>query len=221
MIRVVVVHQTRLITSLIATSLDEEEDIQVVGQAGSQSEALTLVEETACNILLVAATLPENGALMLTHTLSQTHPDIKVLIFGVPKSKVLILQYVMAGAAGYVLQEVAADRLFDNIRAAYEGKALISPDIAAVFIEHITELAQLSSQAHLDLATYEALTPREMEVLELIDAGLSNQEIAARLFIEVGTVKNHVHNILQKLDVSNREDAAAHLPYIKDQETEG
>lgn len=221
MIRVVVVHQTRLIASLVAISLQDEEDIQVVGQANSEAEALKLIERSSCNIVLVAATLPDNGALTLTQALTQTNPEIKVLVFGVPKSKVLILQYVMAGAAGYVLQEVAADRMFDNIRAAHEGKALVSPDIAAAFIEHITELAQLSSRVNLHPAAYESLTPRELEVLELIDAGLSNQEIADRLFIEVGTVKNHVHNILRKLDVSSREDAAAHLPFIKNEDAEG
>jgi len=204
-----------LIASLIAVSLDEETDIQVLGQASSQAEALALIENSTCNIVLVSATLPDNGALSLTQSLTHTHPEIKVLVFGVPKSKSLIVQYVMAGAAGYVLQEVSADRLFENVRAAYEGKALVSPDIAAAFMEQITELAHLSSQVHLDPSAYEALTPREMEVLELIDVGLSNQQIAGRLFIEVGTVKNHVHNILRKLDVSSREDAAAHLPFIK------
>ncbi|MCA9874666.1 MAG: response regulator transcription factor [Ardenticatenaceae bacterium] len=215
-----IVHQTRLIASLIATSLHEEPDIRVVGQTDNQAEAIRIIEESACNIVLVSATLPDNGALTLTQSLTQEHPEIKVLVFGVPKSKALILQYVMAGAAGYVLQEVAVDRLFENIRAAHEGKALISPDIAAAFMEQITELAQLSSKVNLHPSAYEALTPRELEVLELIDSGLSNQEIAERLYIEVGTVKNHVHNILRKLNVNNREDAAAHLPFIKSNEAE-
>ena len=124
----------------------------------------------------------------------------------------------MAGASGYVLQEVSIDKMFDNIRAAYDDQALISPQMAAAFMEHIAELAQVASRVSLDVTAYESLTPRELEVLELIDAGLTNLQIAERLFIEVGTVKNHVHNILSKLEVSSRSDAAAHLPYIQDQD---
>lgn len=215
MINVLIVHQTRLIASLVAATLKEEEDIRVVGQSDNVAVALELAGSHHCDIVLVAATLPDNGALTLTQQISQNYPDVKVLVFGLPKSKNLILQYVMAGAAGYILQEVDVDRLFENIRAAHAGKALVSPAIAAAFMAHITELAQLSANSSLDPAVYNTLTPRELEVLALIDEGLSNQEIAARLFIEIGTVKNHVHNILRKLDVSSREEAAAHLPFIQ------
>lgn len=216
MIRVLIVHQTQLIASLLSTVLDEQEDIRVVGQATSVNEALERVVTTRSNIVLVAATLPDNGALKLTQTLAESHPGVKVLVTGVPRSKSVILQYVMAGASGYILQEVPVDTLFDNIRAAHEDKAIVSPAIAAAFIDHIAELAQLSSQIAISPSTYDELTPRELEVLELIGEELTNQEIADRLYIEVGTVKNHVHNILQKLDVSSRTDAAAHLPYIKE-----
>lgn len=215
MIRILVVHSTQLIASLLATVLDSEPDIRVVARATTLRQALQAVEESRCNIVLVTAALPDNGALTLTRKISEHHPEIKVLVVGVPKSKSIILQYVMAGASGYVLQEVPVEKMFDNIRAAHDEKAIVSPDIAAAFMEQIAELAHLSSRVNLDPSSYEELTPRELEVLELIGEGLSNQEIADRLFIEVGTVKNHVHNILQKLDVSSREDAAAHLPYIK------
>jgi len=80
----------------------------------------------------------------------------------------------------------------------------------------ITELAYISSQDGLDTTAVSELTNREREVLNLIGEGLTNQEIADQLFIEVGTVKNHVHNLLKKLDVSNREDAAAYLPYLEE-----
>jgi DNA-binding NarL/FixJ family response regulator len=87
--------------------------------------------------------------------------------------------------------------------------------MAAAFMDHIAELAHISAGPYLQPDAYSELTPRELEVLELISEGLSNQEIADQLYIEVGTVKNHVHNLLKKLDAANREDAAAHLPFIK------
>ena len=217
MIRVLVVHQTRLISSIITSVLEEEEDITVVGQATDVDSALTLLEESPCEMVLVAATLPENGALQLTEAVAQTGSSTKVLVIGLPKSKNAILQYVAAGASGYVLQEVSTDRLLDHIRAAYDGKAIISPDIAAALMNHISELAQISTQTNVDPSAYSELTPREREVLDLVGEEYSNQEIADQLFIEVGTVKNHVHNILKKLDVSSRHEAAAYLPFVEDE----
>lgn len=217
MIRILVVHQTRLISSIISSVLDEEEDITVLGQATGSDEALGRLQKEPCEIVLVAATLPENGALKITEAVAQMEKPPKVLVIGLPKSKNAILQYVAAGASGYVLQEVSTERLLDHIRAVYDGKAIISPDIAAALMNHISELAQISTQTDIDPSAYSELTPREREVLELIGEEYSNQQIADRLFIEVGTVKNHVHNILKKLDVSSRHEAAAYLPFVKDE----
>lgn len=217
MIRILVVHQTRLISSIISSVLDEEEDITVLGQATSSEAALERLDQEPCEIVLVAATLPENGALRITEAVAQMESPPKVLVIGLPKSKNAILQYVAAGASGYVLQEVSTERLLDHIRAVYDGKAIISPDIAAALMNHISELAQISTQTDIDPSAYSELTPREREVLELIGEEYSNQQIADRLYIEVGTVKNHVHNILKKLDVSSRHEAAAFLPFVEDE----
>ena len=215
MIRVLVVHQTRLISSIIASVLEEEEDISVIGQATDVEQALQQLDDQECEIALVAATLPENGALQITEAIAQRDTPAKVLVIGLPNAKNAILQYVAAGASGYVLQEVSTERLLDHIRAAYDGKAIIGPDIAAAMMSHISELARISEQTDIDPQAYAELTPREREVLELVGEDCSNQEIADRLFIEVGTVKNHVHNILKKLDVSSRHEAAAFLPLVK------
>ncbi|MBK8902988.1 MAG: response regulator transcription factor [Anaerolineaceae bacterium] len=220
MIRVIVVHQTRLIASLIASVLTEEEGIFVVGLATSVEEALGKVARSNCNMMLVAATLPNQGALSLTREMVKLDPSVKVMVIGMPDSENMILQYVMAGAAGYVLQDVTTERLLENIWAAHNEKALISPDIAAKLIQQLAELARLSTQRALDPMAVDELTPRERDVLTLIGEGMTNQEIADRLVVEVGTVKTHVHNILKKLDVSNREDAAAYLHFLDDdQET--
>ena len=218
MVRILVVHPTRLVCSLYVSVFDERPNMEVVAQATTIDDARKQIETCDCGIVLVSATLPNNGALTLTKEISREYPEIKVLIVGLPKSTNAILQYVMAGASGYVLQDVTVDRLFENIQAAHEDKALISPTIAAAFMDHIAELAHISARPYLEPDAYSELTPREVEVLDLIGEGLTNQEIADKLYIEVGTVKNHVHNILKKLDVSSREDAAAHLPFIQQDE---
>lgn len=214
MIRVIVVHQTKLIANIIASVLSDEPDIHVVATAVTPQEALHKLNMSNSNMVLVPATLPDNGALTLTKTVAASYPDTKVLIIGVPKSESIILQYVMAGAAGYVLRDVPAERLLDNLRAAHKEEALVSPTIAASLMNHIAELAQISAQTVLDPQAVATLTPRERDVLNLIGDEMTNQEIADKLVIEVGTVKNHVHNILSKLDVSTREEAASFLPLL-------
>jgi DNA-binding NarL/FixJ family response regulator len=214
MIRVIVVHQAKLIANIIASVLSEEPDIYVVGTAVTPEEALGKLERSNCNMILASATLPDQGALTLTQAVAAPHSGTKVLIIGVPQSESVILQYVAAGAAGYVLQDVPVERLLENVRAAYEDKALVSPTVAAALMNQVAELAHVSAQHKLDPQAIAELTPRELDVLNLIGKGLTNQEIAERLVIEVGTVKNHVHNILKKLDVSSREEAASYLPLL-------
>lgn len=220
MIRILVVHPMRLICSLYASVFDEKPSMEVVAQATTAEDALGQIETCACDIVLVSATLTDNGALELTKKICQKYPEIKVIVVGLPELKNAILQYVMSGASGYVLQDVTVDRLFNNIQAVQEHKALVSPTMAAAFMEHITKLAHVTARSYLEPDAYSELTPRELEVLKLIDKGLTNQEIAGELHIEVGTVKNHVHNILKKLDVASRENAAAHLPFIQQDENE-
>jgi RNA polymerase sigma factor (sigma-70 family) len=129
-------------------------------------------------------------------------------VTGVEESPQAIMKYVEAGASGYVLSEVNLDDLLGNVRAAPEGKAFASPEIISRLMSRVSELAKLCLDREVILATLESLTPREREILELISQGLSNQEIGERLTIEVGTVKNHVHNILYKLNVESRQEAA-------------
>jgi two-component system NarL family response regulator len=216
MVKVVVVHQTFLIGNIIASVLSDETDITVVGRATTVDEAMSYLQAGRCNMFLVSAKLPDNGALKLTEVVTNANPAVKVLVTGLPESKNIILQYVMAGAAGYVLEDVSVEHLLDHIRAAHDDRALVSPEMAAALMGQITELAYISSQDRLDTTAVTDLTSREREVLNLIGEGMTNQEIADHLFIEVGTVKNHVHNLLKKLDVGSREDAAAYLPYLEE-----
>jgi len=197
--------------NVIAAVLEDESDIAVVGCAITVDAALD--QAPGCDVMLVSTTLPDNGALKLTQAISEDHPSVKVLALGLAESEAEVLQYVEAGAAGYVLKDDSVDELLRNIRAAYNGEALVSPEIAAALMDRVAELAQLfETVAGIDPSA--GLTERELEVLELIGQGLSNQGIADRLFIEVGTVKNHVHSILDKLNVSSRRDAAAYLAIV-------
>lgn len=214
MIRVLVVTQIGLIGNLAAAILKGEPDIEVAGIVTSAGEAMRRVEE--CDVVLVSPRLPEGAALDLTSLISEKHPSVKVIIFGLSESSEHVMQYVEAGAAGYVVRDSDVDELIERIRAAAQDRALVSPEIAASLMSRVAAYAQIVTDADTGRKATAALTRREREVLALIGAGLSNPEIAQRLVIEVGTVKRHVHNLLRKLGVRNREDAAAHLFLLKD-----
>jgi len=214
MIRVLLVNEIRLMSNVIRSVLEEEPDIEVVGGVTSLDEALALASKS--DVVLVSTRLPGDGALKLTTAIVEAHPSVKVLVLGLTETKGQVLQYVEAGATGYVLKDDSVDDLLSHVRAAQSGEALVSPDIAAALMSRVGELAQLFADVESGLNEAADLTPREREILELIGQGLTNQEIADRLVIEVGTVKNHVHSILQKLDVGNRRDAAAHLALIEE-----
>jgi DNA-binding NarL/FixJ family response regulator len=141
-----------------------------------------------------------------------------VLALGLTEKRERVLRYVEAGAVGYILPDDSVEHMLDTIRAAKRGQANVSPEIATAMMERITELAQMFAQIDSSVVEEAELTPREVEVLELIAQEKSNQQIADQLVIEVGTVKNHVHNILDKLNVSSRGEAAAYLAFIQARE---
>ena len=214
-IKILLVNEIRLMGSVIATALEDEPDIKVVARVTTPEEALKIIQDTEVDIALVSTRLPDGGAIKLTNAISELAPSTKVLALGLSEDKKRVLRYVEAGATGYILKDDSLDDLISTVHAAQEGKVFVSPEIAAAMIERLSDLAQMFSDVENSITDTPGLTPREIEVLELIGEGLTNQQIAERLVIEIGTVKNHVHSILEKLNVSNRGEAAAYLTVIK------
>jgi DNA-binding NarL/FixJ family response regulator len=209
MIRVLLVNEVELTCNLIATVLEDEEDMQVVGCTGSPTDALD--QGSGCDVALVSPWLRNERSLSLVSKFKEEAPGVKVLMLGLTETEDQVLPYVQAGAAGYILPDASVSDMLHRIRAATANQALVSPEIAAALIERVGELMRENSALFIAEDVTAGLTPRELEILYLIDEGLTNQEIADHLVIEVGTVKNHVHNILQKLDATNRHEAALYL----------
>lgn len=217
MIRVLLVNEFQLIGNIITEVLEDESDIEVIGCVTSPESALTTVANDDVDMVLVSTRLPDNGALKLTSAMTDIDSSLKVLALGVSEKKERVLQFVEAGASGYVRQDDSVDDLIKAIRAAHKDQAEVSPKVAAALMARVSELTDLLTMVESGMPeTLSDLTPRELEILELVAKGYSNQKIADQLYIEVGTVKNHVHSILNKLDVSTRDDAAAYLAIIKD-----
>lgn len=217
-INVLVVNEVKFVCDVISRALEDEPGIEVVATATTIEEALKLI--SASDVVLVSTKLPDNGAMMLTEKISKQFSGVKVLAMGLSEKYQQIENYIEAGADGIVHKDDSMDDLVDHIHASYQDKALLSPKIAYRLMSKVAEFAQLLEDVEVGIDDISQLTPREKEILELIGEGKSNQDIADQLYIELGTVKNHVHSILQKLNVNSRVDAAAYLALVKAREAE-
>ena len=215
MINVLIVHEIHLMCNIIASALEGEADITIAGCAIGVEEALAIALNEQIDVVLISTHLPNRGALRLTQQITQTVSFVNVLVLGLSERREDILQYIEAGANGYVLKNDSVDDLLSAIRSTHTGKAQVSPEIAAALMNRVSELAQKISGLNPDLLNTEQLTPREIEILELLGQNMTNQQISKQLMIQIGTVKNHVHNILNKLNVSSRQEATLFLAVIQ------
>lgn len=213
--KVLIVIESRFMGDIFTEVLEEEPDITVVGCASNREQALKIIRENDVDVALVSIHLSNESALELTSTLVDSAPSIKVLVLGLTDNKHHVLKYVEAGAAGYILQDSSVSDLVEAVRLAQRGEAQISTKVAAAILERLSKMTKIFSRVDTLVLEDNRLTQRELEVLGFISQGLSNQEIASHLVVEVGTVKNHVHSIIKKLNVSNREEAATYLAFIK------
>lgn len=215
-IRVLLVIEVRLIGNIFMSVLEDEPDMQVTGCVFTREEALDFLKTQPADVVIVSAGLPDQDALTLIREVVETTPSTKVLALGLSEENQQdTLRYIEAGAAGYILKDSSLKELIDVIRLAQKGEAQISTRMAGALIERLFSLSSMFSAVDNKMEGDVRLTSRELEVLQFIAEGLTNQEIATRLVVEVGTVKNHVHRILEKLNVSSRQEAASYLAFIK------
>ena len=215
LIKVLPIIEVRLIANIFADVLGTEPDIAVVGCATNAKDGLKIVQEQSVDVALVSVGLPDQSALELIRTILDVSPTTKVMALGLSENADDVLKYIEAGAAGYILKDSSLNNLVETVRSTRRGEAHVSAKIAGAMIERLSSLARLFSTVENSITDDVRLTPREQQVLQCIEKGCTNQEIAALLLVEIGTVKNHVHNILEKLNVSNREEAASYLAFIK------
>lgn len=210
MIRVLIASPVRLVADLLEVVIKNQADMQVVGYVASAQAALE--QKSTCDVIMASVTLPNDETTKLLNCATQWTPLPRVVVFGAPATEPVLMHYLEEGAASCVCSSDSVEQLLQAIRAAAHCEINLSPRLAALVRERIVELAEQcrSSEMEDESPTSRALTLRERQVLELIAQGCRNHEIAERLTIELGTTKNHVHNILSKLKVTRRRDAVAY-----------
>jgi two-component system NarL family response regulator len=207
-IRVLVVDDHALFRRGLEMVLAQEPDIEVVGEAADGTEAATMAVDMAPDIVLMDVRMPRRGGIDATSAIKEAVPSAKIVMLTISDEEADLYDAIKAGAMGYLLKEISIDEVASAIRAVYNGQSLISPSMASKLL---TEFASMIKKAddRPQLPT-PRLTDREMEVLRLVAKGMNNRDIAKQLFISENTVKNHIRNILEKLQLHSRMEAVVY-----------
>lgn len=202
-IRVLIVDDHSLVRQGLKKVLELEDDIRVVGEAENGRKALEVAKTTQPDVVLMDISMPDMNGIEATRAFKKQGFKCAILVLTIHDDREYLFEIVRAGASGYVLKDIEPQKLVEAIRAVSKGNTYIQPNLT---LDLITEFNRLSSKTKL--LKENPLTKREMEVLRLITEGMTNAEIARKLYISEKTVKNHVSRILRKLNVEDRTQAA-------------
>jgi len=199
-IKILIVDDHTVVRDGLSAILARQRDFEVVGEAKNGAEAVERFNQLSPDVTLMDLRMPEMNGVDAMRQIRDTDPDARFLVLTTFDTDEYIFDAIEAGARGYLLKDASRDDLFQAVRAVHRGDSLIQPGVAARVLDR---LAQLSREA----PTRELLSEREVEVLQQMATGSANKEIASTLSISESTVKTHVANIFNKLDVRDRTEA--------------
>jgi DNA-binding NarL/FixJ family response regulator len=199
MIRILIVEDQTLMRHGLRTILDLEPGMEVIGEAATGEEGLRCALDLRPDVILMDVQMPGISGVEATAAITRAWPEARIIILTTFDRDDYVFQGVRAGALGYLLKDTPAEQLIATIQRIYAGEVFIQPEIASRALRELM---------HPETQPLEALSDREREVLVLLAQGLSNRDIAEKLVITEGTVKNHVSNVLGKLQAENRTQAA-------------
>ena len=202
-LRVMVVDDHALFRRGLEMVLQQEGDIELVGEASDGEEVVQRAQELMPDVILMDVRMPKKSGIEAATEIKDTLPHVKILMLTISDEEADLYEAIKGGAAGYLLKDASTDEVAQAVRVVADGQSLISPSMAMKLLD---EFKQMSRTDRSQPAT-PRLTERELEVLRLVAHGLNNREIAKQLFISENTVKNHVRNILEKLQLHSRMEA--------------
>jgi len=213
--KILIIDDHQLYREGIKRILGFEKSFEVVGEGKDGSEALTLVKSTKPDVVIMDVSMPVVSGIEATALLTEKYPNVKIIILSIYDDEKYVSEALEAGASGYLLKEMGVDSLIEAVKVVAEGGCYVHPKVTHNLVKEFRRLAeknrlfqQQSFTKQKDIRRpYHILTRRECEILELLAEGKSNKKIGETLFISEKTVKNHVSNILQKMNCSDRTHA--------------
>ncbi|MDP6455315.1 MAG: response regulator transcription factor [SAR202 cluster bacterium] len=203
-IKILIVDDHTMVRDGLSSMLGRQEDFAIIGEAGNGREAVEKAQDLGPDVILMDLRMPEMTGVEAMRAIGERDPEAKIIVLTTYDTDEYIFDAIEAGAKGYLLKDTSREELFSAVRAVHRGESQIEPGVAA---KVLTRLAQLSRQNSDPNRSNDTLSDREIEVLQLIAGGAANKQIAVDLSISESTVKTHVANIFQKLDVSHRTEA--------------
>ncbi len=205
MLRILIVDDHEVVRLGLRALLSRHEHCLVVDEAGSAEEAVEKTREHRPDIVVMDVRMPGKNGIEACRQIKAEFPETKVIMLTSYAADDLLMDAIAAGASGYVLKQVGGDELLHAIECVGQGEAMLDPAVTNVVLERLRQAARQEKAA-----AFADLTPQEMRVLNLVADGRTNKEIAHALYLGEGTVRNYVSNILSKLGLTNRAEAAAY-----------
>jgi DNA-binding NarL/FixJ family response regulator len=202
-IKILVVDDHEVVRDGISVMMGRQQDFAVVGEASNGLEAIEKVQDLHPDIVLMDLRMPQMNGVEAMRRIRSEDSEVKFIVLTTYDNDEYIFDAIEAGAKGYLLKDASREELFQAVRAVHQGESLIEPGVAAKILDRLAQLSRRSNQT----SVAELLSDRETEVLQLMASGSPNKAIAAALSISESTVKTHVANIFQKLEVNQRTEA--------------
>ena len=207
-IRVVVADDQGMVRSGFSILLNAQPDIEVVGEASDGTEAVSVAGESLPDIVLMDIRMPKISGIEACRAIKEVAPSAKIVMLTISDEEEDLFEAIRAGASGYLLKDIPLDEVAEAVRSVHGGQSLINPSMAGKLLSEFATLAKRDAEEErVQHVAAPKLTDREMEVLKLVARGMNNRDIAKELFISDNTVKNHVRNILEKLQIHSRMEA--------------